>query len=510
MLPRGIQTRISLTLLTLLLISMILVDLVLLMVLQNQFILFEGERADQYLIQFQEDVHSRQFSVNLQERQLNDILKQLPVLGEKGCLAIIAGDHFVSTGACADAGYMKQHIRAAIRTGHKMQSRVGRSWAVFNTGPQFICISKPLSISKSSVSGVGLMLPLDPYYAILRQSQKIFGFYLLVNVILLSIGGYYFISRIFMRPIKRLADRADQYEDDDELLFTVRLEDGELNKLSLALNHMMDRISKDKEKLQQNVVALETANLELKKAQKEVVRAEKLASVGRLSAGIAHEIGNPIGIILGYIELLKSGEQDMAERQDYLARAEVEVLRVNSIIRQLLNLSRPMQAEPQKISVHAFLKDLIDSVKIHPLLADTEIHLSAQAPRDQIIADPNHLRQVCLNLMINATDAIKSSENTDSGIIKIHTSLKEITQKAVDAALPMIAIEISDNGQGILESEMGNIFDPFYTTKDPGKGTGLGLSVSLTIIEQMGGNLVAESQYGRGTTLIISLPLADR
>ena len=272
----------------------------------------------------------------------------------------------------------------------------------------------------------------------------------------------------------------------------------------------MERISKDKEKLRENVTALEKVNSELKKAQKEIVRAEKLASVGRLSAGIAHEIGNPIGIVLGYIGLLKTGEQSLKERQECLTRAEAEVLRINLIIRQLLNLSRPVQGEPQKISIHAFMKDLIDSVKVQPLLADTKIFFSADADQDLVIVDPDHLRQVCLNLLINATDAIKSSENANAGLIKIYTSLKKLKTTEENIYIPTIDIKISDNGNGILESEMGNIFDPFYTTKDPGKGTGLGLSVSLTIIEQMGGTLTAESQYEVGTTMTISLPLAQR
>ena len=515
MLPRGIQTRISLTLLALLLTSMVLVDLVLLMVLQNQFLLFEGERADHFLSQFEDQIRSNMPSEKIQQKDLFDIFDWLPIAEKDSCLALMAGKRFVSTGNCLQANFLKANTIDAIELHRRKRSIFGQSWVVFGRGPQFLCTSMPLELDGKIVGGIGLMRSLDPFYSILRRSQKIFIFYLLTNVVLLSIGGYYLISRIFMRPIKRLADRAQQYEDDDELLFSVRLEDGELNKLSTALNKMMNRISKDREKLRENVNALETANDELKKAQKEVVKAEKLASVGRLSAGIAHEIGNPIGIILGYIELLKSEDQSESERRDCLNRAEAEILRINSIIRQLLDLSRPIPGEPKRISIHAFLKELIESVKVQPLFSNTELSLLADAPRDLIIVDPNHLRQVCLNLLINAADAVKSSENVNSGVIQIQTDLMDLMDlmdhpQSETTVLPStLAIRFSDNGVGILESEMGNIFDPFYTTKDPGKGTGLGLSVSMTIVDQMGGRLFVESQYGSGTCITICLPLAD-
>ena len=307
-----------------------------------------------------------------------------------------------------------------------------------------------------------------------------------------------------MRPIKRLAARAEQYDEDGELLFSVRLEDGELNKLSLALNQMMDRISRDREKLRENVAVLEKTNLELKKAQKEIVRAEKLASVGRLSAGIAHEIGNPIGIILGYLELLKSEEQNTDERQECLNRAESEVYRINAIIKQLLNVSRPVGGEPKILALHSFLEDLIKDVKIQPLFAEIKIDFSAKAPLDQVLVDSDHLRQVCLNLLINAADAIKSSDNATNGHIRITTSIKLPTDTDSLTASSMIKIQIRDNGKGISEEELENIFDPFYTTKDD--GTGLGLYICKEIIERHNGRIWAESELDKGSKFIIEIP----
>jgi signal transduction histidine kinase len=212
---------------------------------------------------------------------------------------------------------------------------------------------------------------------------------------------------------------------------------------------------------------------------------------------------------LGYLELLKSEEQNMEERQECLNRAESEVHRINAIIRQLLNISRPVGGEPKTLALHPFVADLIKDVKIQPLFAEIKIDFSAEAPSDQVQVDSDHLRQVCLNLLINAADAIKSSDNATNGHIRITTSIK-LPANADNRAVPsMVEIQIRDNGNGISEKDLENIFDPFYTTKEPGKGTGLGLSVSLTIIEQMGGTLVAESYPKKGTTMIIFLPLSS-
>jgi signal transduction histidine kinase len=509
MLPRGIQAKISLILFGLLFMGMALVDFVLLMVLKNQLLLFESQRVKVFLEQLQKQISTETFYQKSDEHELDRLLNSFPLAADKSCLVVVLESHVSSTGSCSNHNVLRKSISQAIQTGQKQQSTAGKSWAVFQKGAQFFLAASPLKFNKKIIGGVGLMVPLAPFYLILRRSQKVLVFYLLINLILLSVGGYYLVSRIFMRPIKRLAARAEQYDEDGELLFSVRLEDGELNKLSLALNQMMDRISRDREKLRENVAVLEKTNLELKKAQKEIVRAEKLASVGRLSAGIAHEIGNPIGIILGYLELLKSEEQNTDERQECLSRAESEVYRINAIIKQLLNVSRPVGGEPKILSLHSFLEDLIKDVKIQPLFAEIKIDFSAKAPLDQVLVDSDHLRQVCLNLLINAADAIKISDNATNGHIRITTSIKLPADTDSLTASSMIKIQIRDNGKGISEEELENIFDPFYTTKEPGKGTGLGLSVSLTVIERMGGTLVVESYPEEGTTMVIFLPLSS-
>jgi len=293
-----------------------------------------------------------------------------------------------------------------------------------------------------------------------------------------------------VKPLNRLVKRAGEYSDDDEPFFMSEKEGNEFNKLSKALNNMLLSISEDKKKLRQTVCSLERANFELKQAQKDIIRAEKLASVGTLSLGIAHEIGNPIGIINGYFEMLKGDDISNSDREEFLQRSEIELKRIDTIIRQLLDFSRLSSEDVKAVSVHEIIEDTIGTSRFHPLMYDINPDLRLFAEIDEVMADPNQLRQVFLNLTINAADAISSGEGKTDGEIVIST---EVIDNDVNTE---IKITFMDNGPGILEEHIGNIFDPFFTTKEPGKGTGLGLSVCFMIVDGMGGKMEATSKEG--------------
>jgi signal transduction histidine kinase len=272
---------------------------------------------------------------------------------------------------------------------------------------------------------------------------------------------------------------------------------------------MLRRISADKEKLRSTVNSLEATNLELKKAQEEIIRAEKLASVGRLSAGIAHEIGNPIGIVMGYLELLKQNDTPDAERNEYIHRTEAEIERINTIIRQLLEISRPSNAGLKVVSVHDLIDDIAEVLDVQPLMSSVALECRLEAQNDNVLADSNQLRQVFLNLMINAADAISSDGKAVNGKLLIQSSLVGETSEQPQDPKTHLKIMFIDNGPGIPKENIANIFDPFYTTKEPGKGTGLGLSVSFMIIEGFGGKMTVSSAIGEGTTMTLLLPIAE-
>jgi signal transduction histidine kinase len=229
--------------------------------------------------------------------------------------------------------------------------------------------------------------------------------------------------------------------------------------------------------------------------------------VGRLSAGIAHEIGNPIGIVTGYLDLLKQEDINANERDEYITRTETEIERISTIIRQLLEVSRPSGSDRTSVSVHELIHDTASVIQVQPLMSDIELLLELNAEDDTVLADSNQLRQVFLNLIINAADAISVEADSTAAKLRIITALEtdgEPNENKPSAALKILFV---DNGAGIDEKNLDNIFDPFFTTKDPGRGTGLGLSVSFMIVESMGGTMTATSEAGRGATMKISLPL---
>jgi len=370
-------------------------------------------------------------------------------------------------------------------------------------------LTAPLTKDGVTIGGISIVLPLDRVYQSLRSSQQILFIYIFINIAILTFIGIYRISKLYLQPLARLAKRAEDFREDDEIIFSVRKGDNELSRLSKALNSMLKRLSADREKLRSTVQSLEKANLELKKAQREIIRAEKLASVGRLSAGIAHEIGNPIGIVIGYLELLKQKDITGNERDEYIHRAEQEIERINSIIRQLLEVSRPSNEGRTVISVHDLIHDTADVLRVQPLMSDIELSLSLAAEDDTVLADSNQLRQVFLNLIINAADAMACEGQESGGKLEIITEIEQDTDTDTDTGTSSTQLKIIfiDDGPGIGEETLANIFDPFFTTKDPGRGTGLGLSVSFMIVESLSGKMTGVSEEGKGTTMIISLPL---
>jgi len=343
--------------------------------------------------------------------------------------------------------------------------------------------------------------------------QKIVLFYILLNTLFLALFGFYLIYRSIIRPINRLVKRAEEFKEGETFFLTSDTEQNEFGKLSRSLNVMLRRLEDNKAELKTSISSLEKANLELRQAQEEIIRSEKLASVGRLASGVAHEIGNPIGIVLGYLDLLKGSDLKNKERKDFINRIEKEIGRINRTIRNLLDFSRPSKGEVSAVSVHQIIGDMIDMLKPQPIVSDNEILLDKGAKNDKVLADPDKLKQVFLNLSMNAIDAMEANQTkkgSQKNLLTIRTSLSPEAEPDTRINGSRVQIEFIDNGSGISAEDINRIFDPFYTTKEPGKGTGLGLSVSLRIVEDMGGDIKVESERGEGTTIIVILPLYEK
>lgn len=393
---------------------------------------------------------------------------------------------------------------ALSRQAHKGAS--GRRFGLLGWRADYLLLAKPLrSEPGREAAGVGLALDLTPCYRGLFGDQRLIFLYFLLNLVVLTFLAYQRLAKLLMNPLQRLVRRAGEYRDDETFSFLSERKGDDVAALSTSLNSMLRRINVDRRKLQDMVSALEEANRSLLRAQQEVIRAEKLASVGRLSAGIAHEIGNPVGIVLGYLELLKQENLAPGERLDFINRSIAEISRINTIIRQLLDLARSDGEEQGRVHVHALLTDLCDGLKAQPLLAGLTLELALEAEDDTVIAVADKLRQVFLNIIMNAVDAVAPQQ---AGTLTITSNTVRTAIKPGQAEVTALQITLADNGPGIAAEHLATVFDPFFTTKEPGKGTGLGLSVSYMIIDNAKGRITAAPRPQGGCVVTIVLPLA--
>jgi len=510
---RGLKTKITFNIAILFFVAMLLINIVTVMTAQRDMVRKEVSRGQFILSTLETDLIkslnlASDLSSSASRAKVNRLLAEA---GVSGALVLSKSNEqfFFGNSPAELQDQLIKHCFNAMRSKKQEAIFFGTTWGVFWKQRRDLILSTPLLQNDQTLAGAGIVLPLEGIYHSLRRSQKMLFVFLFINTAVLTFIGIYRLSRVYFQPLARLARRAEDYREDDEMLFSVRKEDNELHKLSVSLNSMLRRISVDKEKLRSTVNSLEAANLQLKKAQQEIIRAEKLASVGRLSAGIAHEIGNPIGIVMGYLELLKQKDIPAAEKEEYIHRTEEEIERINTIIRQLLEISRPSNAGLTIVAVHELIDDVAQVLDVQPLMSNIELECRLEAGNDRVLADSNQLRQVFLNLIINAADAISSEGKADSGKLLIQSSLAGEAPEPAMTPKPHLKIMFIDNGPGIASENIGNIFDPFYTTKDPGKGTGLGLSVSFMIIEGFGGKMTVSSKIGQGTTMTLLLPVAE-
>jgi signal transduction histidine kinase len=510
---RALKTKITLNLALLLLLGMLSVDLVTTVTAQRNLIRAETSKgkAVSGLITGCLNEHAVWEKIS----SVSDFRSRVgPALNEAGACGLVLIDRNqrqVSFGLnrCAAEGAAAAYAEQALANGTESVQLIGSTFGFIWMQPEYLVIAAPLRRNEELEAGFSLVFPLEGIYRSLWHSQQILFPYIAVNVAILVLVGVYWVVKLYLQPLARLAQRAEDYKEDDAMLFAVRKEDNELQRLSSSLNSLMRRLSAEKKKLRDTVASLETANAELKRAQSEIIRAEKLASVGRLSAGIAHEIGNPIGIVTGYLELLKHQEVSEDERVEFLDRAQQEIERISTIIRQLLEISRPASASCQPFSVHALIEDMVEGLNLQPFMAHIRLQPELHAPDDVAALDSNQLRQVFLNLIINAADAVSAKGPESRGEVVIATENARVPGPVSGNARKWLYIHFKDNGTGIPAEHLDSIFDPFFTTKEPGKGTGLGLAVSFMIMESAGGSLRAESALGQGTVMTVSLPVVS-
>jgi len=326
---------------------------------------------------------------------------------------------------------------------------------------------------------------------------RLVGLYTLLVAFVLLLFVYIALTRLVVRPIDDLSLAAALVIDGRRRLDPPSSGAVELVQLGHSLSGMTSQLLANEEALRTKVDALERATAELKAAQSQLVRSERLASVGRLSAGLAHEVGNPLAALMGLQDLLLDGGLTPEEERDFVARMRKETERIHRILRGLLDFARPGargQAEPSASPGH--LAPAVDEVLrlLRPQKNMRDVALDLQLPDDLPPVALGHepLMQVALNLLDNAADATGG---------KGRISLRARRQG------DRVLFEVEDDGPGIDPAVLPHLFEPFVTTKPVGEGTGLGLAVCRGLIEGVGGRITVE-QASPGARFVVELPTA--
>jgi signal transduction histidine kinase len=259
----------------------------------------------------------------------------------------------------------------------------------------------------------------------------------------------------------------------------------EISSLAESFNQMED-------KLDHAMNSLEDIIKQLQEKQAQLVEAEKLAGIGKLAAGIAHEINNPLTSVLTFSNLMLEQCPPGDPRHDKLKLMARETDRARTIVRQLLNFGRESAIKPVKININQPVTEIAESLVAQEAFKDIELSLKLADNLPEVYADPAQVGQVVLNILLNAIHAI-----TPPGRIDVSTRLAD---KSVE-------VIFTDSGKGIPEEHLHKIFDPFFSTKSATKGTGLGLAVSYGIIKKHGGEITVASAVGKGTTFTVRMPI---
>lgn len=237
----------------------------------------------------------------------------------------------------------------------------------------------------------------------------------------------------------------------------------------------------------------------LAEAESRVRRSERLASVGQMAAGVAHEINNPLGSIAGFIQIMLMDESQVGENRQFLEAMLKEVNRMKGIVDSLLDFAR--QQPPESSSLYPFdINDLIcetvSFLKPQSSMLRMDVQLELAKTLAPVVGLPDRMKQVLINLCLNAFHA----SNKDKNVLIIRTDM------VVEKEAPYVRVQLSDNGCGIRQEDLSRIFDPFFTTRPEGQGTGLGLATCFSVMEQHGGSISVNSVWGEGTTFALLLP----
>jgi signal transduction histidine kinase len=320
--------------------------------------------------------------------------------------------------------------------------------------------------------------------AIFSEANRIRGNFLhLLIFSVLALGGLgYVVVGHQSRGLRTLLGGISEYGSGN-LSHRVREEGAEFGELGKALNSMAER--------------LQLKKIELEKAHAEVERGRKLTAVGRLAAGVAHEVNNPLATISTYTQMLLRRSDLLGEASDNLQKVMEEINRIQIKLRNLLDLSRLQNVVKTRVDPNVLVKDIVEMAEHEARAQGVELRLSLDEKPQECCLDQSGFKQVLWNLLGNSIAA-----QSEGGEIRVQTRFV-----STERGEPSFVLEVEDEGPGIAKEVMPHIFDPFFTTKEVGKGTGLGLSVVNSIVEGHQGKIEVQNLIPRGCRFRVVFPV---
>jgi two-component system NtrC family sensor kinase len=335
---------------------------------------------------------------------------------------------------------------------------------------------------------------------------RLVALYMITFALALLTFAYFALTRLIVQPLDALVRAANRVASGSRFLAVPRAGASELADLAFSLQTMTERRLREEDALRAKVQELTLTTARLTEAQRQLVRSEQMASVGRLSAGLAHEIGNPLAALLGMEDILIDGGLSPEEQRDFLLRMKRETERINGVIHDLLDFARPeggatsLRVPIQPADVASVAEDVFALVRPQKPFKALRIALDRAASPIHVALSAQRLTQVLLNVILNAGAAIASRSRGagDDDMVTVRVRSGEGRAR----------IEVEDTGPGVPVSMRERVFEPFVTTKDVGEGTGLGLAVCRGVVEAAGGTIVIDGSYTAGARIVIELPLA--
>jgi two-component system NtrC family sensor kinase len=433
------------------------------------------------------------------DRVKETVFKEEKYKGVETCTAtIFQGDLRISTnvtdleGKRAIGTRISEEVKRAVLD-------VGRSWydRAFVVKDWYITAYEPIKNIEGEIIGILYVGTLEkPYLDTANRVMLTFTILASLCVVFLLII-LYFATTSIIKPLQVMVAATHQIADGD-LNHKVEIQSqDEIGELASAFNQMTEKLKAANRELVDWGTTLEKKveerTKELVEMQARLVQSEKLAGLGKLAAGIAHEINNPLGGILIYSHLLLEESKKDTSAYENLKKIVKETTRCKNIVKGLLEFSRPKEPEMMMTDINDAVLRAMAIFEPQALFHNIEVRKElSELPR--IVADSSQLQQVFTNIIANAAEAIAGN-----GILTIRTSLDKQTDR--------IRVEFTDTGHGIKPEDMTRLFEPFFTTKEVGKGTGLGLAISYGIVQKHQGSIEVRSKVGKGSTFTVILPV---